>query len=124
VSDRNELSGAYRDLIDGRADLPRIGAVRAGSSPSLPYLVVDGADREIEPVSRYLRDLQLSDVSPLTGRSYGYDLLRWFRLLWALDVGWEQATEAEVAALVGWLRAARNRLAICPQRRSTKSSRW
>jgi integrase len=112
VSDRNELSGAYRDLIDGRADLPRIGAVRAGSGPSLPYLVVDGADREIEPVSRYLRDLQLSDVSPLTGRSYGYDLLRWFRLLWALDVGWKQATEAEVAALVGWLRAARN-----PQRR-------
>lgn len=70
MSDRNELSGAYLDLIDGRADLPRIGSVRAGSSPSLPYLVVDGADREIEPVSRYLRDLQLSDVSPLTGRSY------------------------------------------------------
>ncbi|GLW35218.1 hypothetical protein Areg01_81540 [Actinoplanes regularis] len=103
------MSGAYRDLIDGRADLPRIGAVRAGVGPSLPYLVVDGAEREIEPVSRYLRDLQLSDVSPLTGRSYGYDLLRWFRLLWALDVGREQATEAEVAALVGWLRTARTR---------------
>ncbi|WP_405881590.1 hypothetical protein OG762_25235 [Streptomyces sp. NBC_01136] len=48
---------------------------------SLPYVVVDGAGREIEPVSRYLRDLLLGDVSPLTCRSYGHDLLRWFRLL-------------------------------------------
>lgn len=50
----------------------------------------------------------LGDVSPLTCRSYGFDLLRWYRVLWALDVGWEQATEAEAAALVGWLRSARN----------------
>lgn len=35
-------------------------------------------------------------------------LLRWYRVLWALDVGWEQVTEAETAALVGWLRHARN----------------
>lgn len=30
------------------------------------------------------------------------------RVLWAVDVGWEQATEAETAALVGWLRSANN----------------
>ncbi|MEV3970211.1 hypothetical protein AB0K68_19000 [Streptomyces sp. NPDC050698] len=47
-------------------------------------------------------------MSPLTCRSYAYDLLRWFRVLWTVDVGWEQATEAEAAALVGWLRSARN----------------
>jgi hypothetical protein len=70
--------------------------------------VVDAAGREVEPVSRYLRDLQLGDVSTLTCRSCGHDLLRWFRLLWAVDVGREQATEAEVAALVGWLRSAPN----------------
>jgi hypothetical protein len=46
-------------------------------------VVADAAGREIQPVSGYLRDLQLSDSSPLTCRSYGYDLLRWFRLLWA-----------------------------------------
>lgn len=112
MSDRGELTGAHRDLMDGRADLPRIGAVREGSSPSLPFVVVDGAEREVEPVSRYLRDLHLGDVSALTCRSYGYDLLRLYRLLWALDVGWEQATDAEAATLVGWLRVARN-----PQRR-------
>ncbi|MFC9977196.1 hypothetical protein ACFVH6_40490 [Spirillospora sp. NPDC127200] len=26
-------------------------------------------------------------MSPLTCRSYGFDLLRWFRLLWVLEVG-------------------------------------
>ncbi|MEV0650116.1 tyrosine-type recombinase/integrase [Phytomonospora sp. NPDC050363] len=75
----------------------------------MPYVVVDAAGREIAPVSQYLEDLQLRDVSPLTCRSYGHDLLRWFRLLWIVDVGWEQATEAETAALVGWLRSAPNR---------------
>jgi integrase len=94
--------------MDGRADLPRAGAVVEGSALPLPYVVVDAAGREVGPVSGYLRDLLLGDVSPLTCRSYGHDLLRWFRLLWAVDVGWEQATETETATLVGWLRTARN----------------
>ncbi|MGH4022598.1 MAG: hypothetical protein ACRDT0_25850 [Pseudonocardiaceae bacterium] len=64
----------------------------------------DGAGGEIEPVSRYLRDLALSDMSPLTSRSYGYDLLRWFRILWALDVAWERAAGSEVDVLVGWMK--------------------
>ena len=77
-----------------------------GSSASLPWFVVDAAGREVEPVSSYLRDRLLGDVSRLTCRSYGFDLLRWFRVLWALDVGWEQATEAEAAALVEIGRAS------------------
>lgn len=39
-------------------------------------------------------------------------MLRWFRLLWLLDVAWEKATEAEAAVMTGWLRTAPN-----PQRR-------
>lgn len=103
----HEFSRVHRDLTDGRVRLSRMGAVAAGTSVSLPWLVVDGAGREVEPVSSYLRDRLLGDVSPLTCRSYAYDLLRWFRVLWTLDVGWEQATEAEAAALIGWLRSAR-----------------
>jgi len=56
----------HRALTDGRGHLPRIGAVVPGSAPSLPWLVVDGAGREVEPVSSYLRDRMLGDVSPLT----------------------------------------------------------
>jgi hypothetical protein len=70
------------ELIEGRALLPRIGEVVVGSGTALPWLVHDGAGREIEPVSNYLRDLTLGDVSPLTCRSYAYDLLRWFRVSW------------------------------------------
>lgn len=94
--------------MEGRTALTRLGSVMAGPGPFLPWVVRDGAGREVEPVSGYLRDRALGDVSPLTCRSYAYDLLRWFRVLWTVDVGWEQATEAEVAALVGWLRSARN----------------
>ena len=28
-------------------------------------------------------------------RSYGMDLLRWFPFLWAVGVGWDQATRVE-----------------------------
>ncbi|MET9800319.1 site-specific integrase [Streptomyces sp. NPDC006368] len=37
-------------------------------------------------------------------------------MLWLLDVGWAQATEAETAAMVGWLRTARN-----PQRQRCRA---
>ncbi|MGH3196049.1 MAG: tyrosine-type recombinase/integrase [Streptosporangiaceae bacterium] len=100
--------GRRRELMLGRRDVPQIGAVVAGSTPLLPYVVVDGARAGVEVVNRYLRDRVLGDVSPLTCRSYGYDLLRWFRLLWLLEVDWDKATEAEAAVMVGWLRNADN----------------
>ncbi|GFH64565.1 integrase [Streptomyces rutgersensis] len=112
----HEVSRVHLDLMDGRVRLSRAGAVVAGTSPSLPWIVVDAAEREVAPVSSYLRDRLLGDVSPLTCRSYAFDLLRWFRVLWTVDVGWEQATEAEAAAMVGWLRSARN-----PQRQRRRA---
>jgi integrase len=106
-----------RQLVEGRRDLRRVGAVVPAEGTFPPFVMLDEVGAEVEPVSRYLRDLALSDVSPLTCRSYGYDLLRWFRVLWVLDVGWERATGSEVDVLVGWMKAARN-----PQRRRTRQS--
>ena len=100
----------------GRHDVPRTGEVVAGPSYLLPFCVADETGEEIEPVSRYLRDRMLGGVSPLTCRSYAHDLLRWFRLLWALEIPWEKATEAETAVMVGWLRNAEN-----PQRRRRRA---
>ncbi|MYT68355.1 MULTISPECIES: hypothetical protein [unclassified Streptomyces] len=82
------MSSVHRDLMDGCDRLPSVGEVVKGSRLSLPWFVVDAAGREIEPVSRYLRDLALGDTSALTGRCYEDDLLRWFPVLWAVDVGW------------------------------------
>ena len=83
----------------------------------LPYVVVDQAGHEVEAISVFLRDLVLTDMSPLTMRSYGNDLLRWWRLLRAVDVLWDRATRAEVEVLVGWMRSATN-----PQRRRPTGS--
>ena len=92
--------------------MPQAGAVVAGDARLMPFIVVDGDGAGVEPVNRFLGDRIAGDVSPLTCRSYGYDLLRWFRLLWLVEVGWDKATEAEAAVMVGWLRNAGN-----PQRR-------
>ena len=97
-----------RELADGRRSVPAVGAMVKGESPDLPFVVVDGDGAPLEPVVAYLRDLMLGDASPLTCRSYGFDLLRWHRLLWFLGIAWDRATEAEVATLVAWLRVARN----------------
>src|SRR6266699_6685351 len=97
-----------RALMEGLRSVPSVGAVITGQAAQLPFFVVDSDGEEVEPVSAFLRDLMLGDASPLTCRSYAFDLLRWHRLLWCLGTGWEKATEADVATLVGWLRAARN----------------
>ncbi|MCX4983919.1 hypothetical protein [Streptomyces sp. NBC_00572] len=105
------MQDLHRQLIEGRADVPRVGSVV--ELESIPrYTVLDADGSAVAPVVPYLRGLILDDNRPLTAKSYAYDLLRWYRLLWFLGVPWDRATEAEASALVGWLRVAPN-----PQRR-------
>ncbi|MFD6658548.1 hypothetical protein ACFWEB_25795 [Streptomyces parvus] len=96
------------ELVEGRRAIPHLGRVVEMNRAHPPYAVLDPSGAEVEPVTMYLRDLALGDSSPLTCRSYGYGMLRWFRLLWLLGIGWERATESEVAVLTGWLRSAAN----------------
>ena len=44
-----------------------------------PYRLVDGGGQPVVPVTEFLRSLQASGRSEATQRSYGMDLLRWFR---------------------------------------------
>jgi integrase len=88
------------------------GAVLAGRDLSLPFVVVDGEGAEVPAVCEFLRELMAGDCAPSTCRSYAFDLLRWFRLLAAVGVGWEQAGRGEVREMVVWLRTSEN-----PQRR-------
>lgn len=99
-------------LLEGQIGLPGIGAVRQNAAGLLPYAVVDEEGRDIEVFSVFFRDLALTDMSPLTVRSYGNDLLRWWRVPQLIDVPWDQAGRLEVEVLVGWMRSAAN-----PQRR-------
>jgi hypothetical protein len=45
-------------------------------------------------------------VSAGTLRSYGLDLLRWFRFVWAIEVCWDRATGVEARDFCCWLQLA------------------
>lgn len=68
-----------QELMEEQRAIPRVGEVVQTGRAHPPYAVVDPLGRENEPVSAYLRELALGDSSPLTCRSYGYGLPRWFR---------------------------------------------
>ena len=53
-----------RRLAEGRCSVPAAGAVVAGGSVQLPFLVVDGDGVELEPVSAHLRDVMLGGREP------------------------------------------------------------
>ncbi len=71
-----------------------------------PYRLVDAAGAVVGPVAGFLRDLLAAGRSPATQRSYGMDLLRWFRFLWAIDVGWDRATQVEARDFCCWIQAS------------------
>jgi site-specific recombinase XerD len=64
--------------------------------------------REHAAASSYLRELAASDCSPSTLRSYGFDLLRWFRFLHRRMTAWERADRMDVREFVEWLRETPN----------------
>ena len=96
---------------DGRRDLarlvvPRCGLLEATGDPFEPYRLVDAHGVVVGPVAVYLRELQACGRPATTQRSYGMDLLRWFRFLWAAGIGWDQATRAEARDFCRWILLA------------------
>jgi site-specific recombinase XerD len=71
-----------------------------------PYRIVDGDGVVVEPVVAYFRELQATGRSVATVRSYGMDLLRWFRFLWAIGVAWDRATRVEAREFARWLQVS------------------
>jgi len=67
---------------------------------------VDATGGVVGPVAAYLRDLQAGGRSASTQRSYGMDLLRWFRFLWAIEVGWDRATRLEARDFCCWIQTS------------------
>jgi Phage integrase, N-terminal SAM-like domain len=62
----------------------------------VPYALVGPDSVPVAPVQDYLAELQSADCSPLTLKSYAFDLLDWFRFLAAAGIGWQDATRAHV----------------------------
>ena len=57
-------------------------------------------------VSEWLAELQAAGRSSATLRSYGLDLLRWFRFLWTVGVRWDRATSTEARDFARWMQVA------------------
>jgi site-specific recombinase XerC len=86
--------------------VPLVGSLQATGDPWEPYRLVDPCGETVQPVAAYLKDLQGSGRSAATQRSYGMDLLRWFRFLWAIELSWDQATRAEAPDFARRLQVA------------------
>src|SRR5215469_1451952 len=91
-----------RDL--GALAVPRVGSLRQTGVLWEPYELVGPDGRVVGPVGEYLRELQAAGRTAATQRSYGMDLLRWFRFLWAVEVPWNQATRVEGRDFCRWVQ--------------------
>ena len=70
-----------------RLVVPLAGGLWETGDPWEPFRLVDPAGETVAPAAAYLRDVQACGRSELTLRSYGMDLLRWFRFCWAAGAG-------------------------------------
>ncbi len=93
-----------RDLL-GLA-VPLAGAVVGTGDRGEPYRLTDAGGVVVEAVSEFFRELQAAGRSAATVRSYGMDLLRWFRFLWAVGVTWDRATRVEARDFCRWMLVA------------------
>lgn len=90
----------------GSLVVPQVGALVATGAREEPYRLLDPSGAVVEPVAGYFLDLQAAGRSVATLRSYGMDLLRWFRFLWAVEVGWDRASRIEARDFARWLQLA------------------
>lgn len=96
MTNEQALSADLASLI-----VPQVGWLVEVGDAREPYRLVDA-----EGVAAWFAELQARGRSVATVRSYGTDLVRWFRFLWALGVPWERATRSEARDFSRWLVVA------------------
>lgn len=86
--------------------LSQAGALEATGDLFLPYRLVDAEGASVRAVAVYFAEVAGCGRPAATLRSYGMDLLRWFRFLWTIEVGWGQVTQVEARDFCRWLQIA------------------
>ena len=99
-----EEQDVIRDLA--ALPVPLAGALQATGDPWEPYRIIDAGGEPVAAVAEFFRDLQAAGRSEATLRSYGHDLLRWFRFIWAAGVPWDRATRTEARDFCRWMLVA------------------
>ena len=88
----------------------QIGRVaRCDALPGVELL--DAAGARVVPVDEFLRSLAAGGAPATTLYSYACSLLRWWRFVAAIDVGWDRATRVDLRDFVLWLRFVARRSA-------------
>jgi len=85
--------------------VPRSGRLVATGNQYEPYQLTGPDGTAGEAAAGFFRDLLAAGRAESTVRSYGMDLLRWFRFLDAAGVPWDRATRAEARDFSRWLQA-------------------
>jgi site-specific recombinase XerD len=86
--------------------VPQGGRMVATGDRYEPYRLVDADGVVVAAAASFFRDLLAAGRAEATVRSYGMDLLRWFRFLRAGGVRWDRATRAEARDFSRWLQVA------------------
>jgi hypothetical protein len=93
--------------------VPLVGSVRAPGGDSEHYQLVFLAHAHgASAANAYLSDLADTFARPFTLRSYGYDLLRWFRFIAAIGVAFDEAARSDYGDFVRWLGFQGRRAAL------------
>jgi integrase len=95
---------APREL--SRLVVPQRGSLEATGDLFAPFRLVDADGVVVGAAAAFFAELSASGRPATTQRSYGMDLLRWFRFVWAVGVGWDEATRVEARDFCRWLQVA------------------
>lgn len=102
----SEPTSSAVDRDRARLVVSQVGRLIATGQEGEPYRLLDPDGVSVEAVAAFLRELQAAGRSSATLRSYGMDLLRWFRFLWSANVGWDRASRCEARDFSRWLQVA------------------
>ncbi|MEU6867494.1 site-specific integrase [Streptomyces sp. NPDC046876] len=115
-----ETGGSARDLVG--FVLPESGGLARSTDPAWPYVLLDAAGVVVEPVERFFAELQACGRPPATMRSYGMDLLRWWRFLAGWGLEWDRVTRADARDFARWMQVAPKPVRVHWRRRSQDAS--
>jgi hypothetical protein len=86
--------------------VPLAGRLVATGDGWEPYRLLDAGGVSVGAAGAYFGHLQAAGRSELTIRSYGMDLLLWFRFLRAIGVAWNHAVRSDVRDFCRWMQVA------------------
>jgi len=86
--------------------VPQSGALIATGEVGKPFRLVDGTGAVVGAAAEFFCELQAAGRAGATLRSYGLDLLRWFRFLEAAGDRWDRATRLEARDFCRWMLVA------------------